>query len=993
MDRRKLYERRRPELPGISSAVARGASEEDLIKIAAPGLLCVGHAERAGVWLAPQGQAVQWNGRVEDRNQDVVPPEWSRLDPSLPFLQPLLESGTPVLQNLNGRGSPAIFGPLLGMKHALWTPLRLGTRTFGIALTAWSQWHTYDGEDLQKVADDLSLALAQRAAAELCRVQSHELSFRSQIQKNIHAGAPAKHTLEMIARKAVESAGCVFFELGICLEGKLTFEIFDGIPEAKRCAQDEPFLHIWKKALEDRRTIGTSVTARDAQAMPEHFLSRNTPLRVVAVPLLDAGEILGVVLGGVVNGLESLANLERLESYAALAATVLFADSRRRWESALRASQANRFEATFETVLLVGQDGVVQKASPSARKMLGQNAAGVGHLRLEDFFEGVNRPAIAAWRRALPAKGSVDVAEGTLPNGRKVRLQNRGALPFPETTVLELEIAIEDISAKELEGSPPERARIELEALLDSLEAGVVIFDAAGTIRRVNQRFGDLFGLDPAHLGELGTAQALAAKLKDCFSNSEKYAARWRDLFSGGPAGRVEELELDRPTPRVLERFVRPVFDQKGNRIGSLEIYRDLTAQKLTHAKLQQTGKLAALGRMASDLAHELNNPLTSILGYAQLLLDRSRATDKASDLRKIYREAERANRITKNLLLFARETRPERSLVDLNEIVRSTASLRRYELKLENIGLDTDLDPNLPKVLSDAGQMQQVVLNLIVNAEQAIHQARASGHIRIRTAKLSEDRVLLEVADDGPGIPPQIAAHIFDPFFTTKPVGQGTGLGLSIAKGIVEEYEGTVRLASSTGSGATFQVELPAGQAAPPSRQKPRLTSVPQRRSEPVSRPAARGVEPRGPGRRVLVVEDEPTVAQLIADVLREEGYQVEVLLDSREGFELAQRQSFDLLICDLKMPQLDGRAFYAALEGSGNPLRYHILFVTGDTLAPHTMEFLETHHLPYLAKPFLVEELKQAVERAFQSRAANAHAAGGAAASGWAGEPAREK
>src|SRR3989475_257996 len=296
--------------------------------------------------------------------------------------------------------------------------------------------------------------------------------------------------------------------------------------------------------MEERRAIGTSVSAfpREPSHPPSELGQwKNQASRLVAIPLLADKEALGIVVSGIAAGQESLANLERLESYALLAAMALSAEARQRRESALQASQATRLESTPDLVLMVDRDGVVRNASQAARKMLA------------------------------------------------------------------------------------------------SLESGVVIFDAGGAIRHVNHAFGELFGLDRTRTLELGNAKALTARLMDCFSDSEKYAARWHEAVSGGGSGSREELALDRPTPRAVERLVRPVFNRRGTRIGWLEIFRDLTAQKLTHMKLQQTGKLAALGRMASGLAHELNNPLTSILGYAQLLLDPSRGGEKNSHLRKIY--------------------------------------------------------------------------------------------------------------------------------------------------------------------------------------------------------------------------------------------------------------------------------------------------------------------------------------------------------------------
>jgi two-component system, NtrC family, sensor kinase len=255
---------------------------------------------------------------------------------------------------------------------------------------------------------------------------------------------------------------------------------------------------------------------------------------------------------------------------------------------------------------------------------------------------------------------------------------------------------------------------------------------------------------------------------------------------------------------------VRPVRDRYGIVVGRLEIYRDVTIQRFAQSKLLQTDKMAGLGQLVSGIAHELNNPLTGIMGFAQLLLGRGLTQPQAADARLIYEEAERASRIVKNLLLFARDSRPERDRVQLNEIVEKTLALRNYELRVENIALSIDLDASLPTIVGNPAQLQQVFLNLIVNAEQAIRQGAGEGSIYVRTWQPSRGRVALEIADTGPGIPADVMPRIFDPFFTTKPAGLGTGLGLSIAIGILKAHGGEISVDSTPGHGAAFRLELP---------------------------------------------------------------------------------------------------------------------------------------------------------------------------------------
>ncbi len=408
--------------------------------------------------------------------------------------------------------------------------------------------------------------------------------------------------------------------------------------------------------------------------------------------------------------------------------------------------------------------------------------------------------------------------------------------------------------------------------------------------------------------------------------------------------------------------------DAAGRRLGRVEIYRDLTARRVFQSKLLQTEKLAALGQMVTGVAHELSNPLTSILGYAQRLLLRGDAAGRTGEARKIYQEAERASTILRQLLLNARETQPERRRVSLNQVVLQTMELQRLGLPAERIRLNLELDPVLPSVHGDAGQLQQVLMNLVGNARQAIEESGKGGNIWVRTKRTGEGGVLLEVSDDGPGIPEAIMARIFDPFFTTKPAGIGTGLGLAIVLGIVREHGGQLKVSSPPGGGAVFTIELPGASQADSSPSR-RTEAAEQRasllRAEQGAEPSHGAAHPGTARPLVLVVEDEPTVARLIADVLEDEGMSAEVLMDSRAALERAAREHYDLVICDMKMPGLDGQNFYKALVRAGNSLRGRFLFVTGDVIAPRTQKFLERYHLPHVAKPFRVEELTEKVKQ----------------------------
>jgi PAS domain S-box-containing protein len=245
-------------------------------------------------------------------------------------------------------------------------------------------------------------------------------------------------------------------------------------------------------------------------------------------------------------------------------------------------------------------------------------------------------------------------------------------------------------------------------------------------------------------------------------------------------------------------------------KLASLVSFTDITEQKLQSEKLIQTERLASLGELASGAAHELNNPLTSIIGFSQLLMEREVPDDIREDLTLINKEAQRAASVTRNLLTFGRKHAPAKEPNQINDILDDVLRLRAYEHKANNIEIEKHLSPDLPEVMVDYFQMQQVFMNIIINAEYFMMNAHNRGTLAI-TTKERNDIVMIIFTDDGPGILPENLGRIFDPFFTTKEAGKGTGLGLSICHGIVTEHGGQIYATSQLGKGATIVVELPA--------------------------------------------------------------------------------------------------------------------------------------------------------------------------------------
>ncbi|HYL69533.1 MAG TPA: ATP-binding protein [Candidatus Limnocylindria bacterium] len=616
------------------------------------------------------------------------------------------------------------------------------------------------------------------------------------------------------------------------------------------------------------------------------------------------------------------------------------------------ASSGAVFETSGEALLVLDAEGIIRHANPRACELLRITADRVPGEKLAQFLSPQSARDLATYFEVISLALSVDAVgrksiDALLSTGFPVRITFRALVPG----LGGLLVYVEDGSIVQRADSRWRQTTAELRSVLDSVEAGILLLDPSGRVRFFNDRFAQLSGIPSRRLANLEGFQELDALVAGRFRTPESFAAPWKAFMAGAGAPTHDELQMSRPARRVLERFSRPVLDGDGNPVGWLELYRDVTGDRQIQSNLLQTEKMAALGQLVSGIAHELNNPLTTIMGYAQLLLGHGLLPPQFSEASKVFQEAERARRIVKSLLYVARENKPERTRVNLNEIIERTLALRSYELRVENIVVECELAGDLPETVGDPHQLQQVVLNLLVNAEQSLLQGRGQGRVWIRTQRTSPDKISLEVSDDGPGIPPEIVSRIFDPFFTTKPSGVGTGLGLSIVYGIVQQHDGEVTFENQPGVGAKFLVELPV--IALPAVERPRELAAPVEQVRTASMA------------RILVVEDESTVAQLIVDVLREEGHQVEAAADSQDGLRRISRAHYDLVICDLRMPRLDGRAFYEALVAAGSPAQHRILFITGDTLAPRTLEFLAPRALTYLAKPFLVEELNLAVNR----------------------------
>ncbi len=387
------------------------------------------------------------------------------------------------------------------------------------------------------------------------------------------------------------------------------------------------------------------------------------------------------------------------------------------------------------------------------------------------------------------------------------------------------------------------------------------------------------------------------------------------------------------------------------------ELEQTVETLKTTQHQLIQSEKLAGIGEFVSGVAHELNNPLTSVMGFAELMQQGEIPEPQRRFLDMIAKSAKRCTKIVQSLLSFARRHAPERKVVSVNEIVESAVEILQYQMRTGNIEVISRLDPELPPTLVDPHQMQQVFLNLINNAKQAMEARQKGGWLRI-TTETGNGRVRVIFQDNGPGITAENLKRVFNPFFTTKEVGKGTGLGLSLCYGIVTEHGGSITPHSKPGEGATFIIELPITRE---DAVQPEVAAV--------AAPADSAHE--GAGKRVLVVDDEDSILTMIQEALTVHGYKVDVVRDGEAALRRFSQYEYDLALCDWKMPGLSGQEVYERLRASNPEMSRRLIFITGDVANEQTQKFLESTDKVCLTKPFTLAEFRAAISRMLSAAA----------------------
>jgi PAS domain S-box-containing protein len=646
------------------------------------------------------------------------------------------------------------------------------------------------------------------------------------------------------------------------------------------------------------------------------------------------------------------------ELLQAAARTLGAAIERHRAEQELRGSQERFLQLVdniHEVFWLSDRDKQrMLYVSPSYERIWGQ--------RVDALYESAQawlaavHPDDRDWVRAAVSKqatGDYDIEYRIVRPDGLVRWIRDRAFPVTDESgeVVRICGIAEDVSRAKRAAKALRESEAHYRRLVTASPYGIYVLNQEGRFTELNPAAEEIMGRAAAELLGLPFTELLSDDdLGDALDVFQK-------LATGTSRQESFEVRIRRPDgeSRLLTAVVTAIVED-GAVTGLQGIGRDITEERARDEQLRRAERLASVGTMIGGVAHELNNPLAAIRGFAQLLMQDERDGDDIDALQTIDREAKRAAQIVSDLRLLARATQDtceRREAVDLNDIVQHVLKLRRYGMETRNIELREDLMADLPRVLGDRAQLEQVVLNLIVNAEQALQGHGGVRRIIIRT-RASRGGVVLSVYDSGPGIEPRHLDRIFDPFWTTKEPGEGTGLGLSLVHRIVSEHLGEIHVESEPGNGAAFMVRLPRAVGKPEARavaHEPEVGASGSRRAL-----------------RVLVVDDEPPIRLLLRRFFSRRGDLVD---EASEGGEALRRIDasaggipYDLIFSDLRMPGLDGQELLQGLRARGEGWEKRLVIMTGDAANLDAERMLEEMGVPVMMKPFDLAELPRLLD-----------------------------
>jgi two-component system NtrC family sensor kinase len=595
--------------------------------------------------------------------------------------------------------------------------------------------------------------------------------------------------------------------------------------------------------------------------------------------------------------------------------------------------------------------------NPELSKFLGKPAdAVIGHTLAEVFGEETFRGGAPLAERALG--GETVESDGWVEDrfGRRyirgIFAPLRGATGAVEGCFLFVR-DLTDLRQSEQNLAEQSAARSASEAMNAAIIAAatdsVITLDEAGRVVEFNPAAEETFGRHRADvLGQPIGSLILPPHLRQRYGGS--FA---RFVASGAPHGRRNEIEAMRADGAIFPAEVTVIEVPLPERRLFTVFLRDLTGAREAEAEiqrqreaLQQSEKMAAVCSLLAGVAHELNNPLSIVIGNALLLAEEMEGSAHAGRAHRVHTAADRCGRIVRSFLAMARQRQTEMRPTTVQSLAESVLELLAYPMRTSGVTVEQHIASNLPSLMCDPDQMVQVLANLLTNARQALEEGPQPRRVRL-TARADGEWVRIEVADNGPGIADAVRSRVFDPFFTTKPVGSGTGIGLAVSRGIVEAHGGSLSLAPPDGEGTCFVIRLPlARDSAHPSVHVGAVEAQHQR--TPVAR-------------TVLVVDDEPDIAEMLAEMLRKLGYRLDVNVSGEAAQAALSERDYDAVLCDLRLPGLDGPALYDWMTEHRPHMCTRTAFITADTLSVSYHRFLARAGRPILEKPFIPADLRQ--------------------------------
>ncbi len=675
-----------------------------------------------------------------------------------------------------------------------------------------------------------------------------------------------------------------------------------------------------------------------------HFLlTRRTARLVHAAEQLASGNL---AARSDLRGNDELGRLSRAFDAMALAISADIGE-RQRSAEALRLSEASYreiFDAAEDAIFVHDTTGAIVDVNRRA-------CATFGYTREE--FRRIDVGALGTGERPYTQQDATALIARAF-NGEQLRVEwhgksKDGSLRWHEVFVRRVTIGgqdrvlalARDITGRKIAEAALRASEEQYHAMFNASIDGLALWNAAGEIVDTNPALWRMYGYGDGEFSALMPGSWTGPSFRPEFLRA---VAAGESLHS-----EVTELRKD---GSALELEVHGIPMQYQGKPHVLTIARDITDKKRSaeelarqRESLYQREKLAALGSLLAGVSHELNNPLSVVVARAVLLEEQGGPATQAAAL-KIRTAAERCARIVRTFLAMARQQQPARGQVAVNEVVTAALDIAGYAIRTSSIEVTLDLAGDIPPILADADQLHQVMLNLIINAQQSLQDQPPPRRIRVSSRfDARSDQICITVADNGPGIPAHLRARVFDPYFTTKPTGIGLGVGLAVSLGIVEAHGGTLKVTCPPEGGAVFLVSLPVGKVGTVVADEP---------------PQARLSSGR---RSVLIVDDETEIRETLAEILTGARHRVVTVASGREALARLASESFDVILTDMRMPDLDGRALYHEIEQRWPGHGGRVVFVTGDTLASNLREFVSESGRPVIEKPFLPGEVRRVV------------------------------